>query len=455
MLFEEILREVIEEYNTDFSLTKNGGQKDFKKIAQKGIEVNPLKNQDGSDFSFGDLIKSVPGARYPRDNRSGKIVPTENLKSIEDDIMYTLGLGEADYKDKFLFAYGVHRMIYDGEVKTELDKKTLSNICIYLSENPNALSTNLNRTNIFNDRNWSSGIANFYGMSFLNLKKKFAKPSKEYVGNKTKKKLIKSKIISSNGYYVYPCYTFQTANMIGSTFRQGMCFFNSPTFWFEHTGNVGGLFMFKKIRNDYSLSETKGPSLFYDNTSLGEIVISTNIDDSGNAYIDGITNGYNITLYNEKYHEIKGKKSDFADNFTQNDIKNTSAAIGLINGREVFEYCIYMTNKKQDKKYEPIFKEKNFNIYTNLSNKNLEKKVFDKEYNLTIFENDGRLYCLLNNTKDVIIVEKKGFITCNGKEVKNTDHAIIKRLEKYIPIFFKDWGGFRRNNRNKGEYFIQ
>lgn len=96
--------------------------------------------------------------------------------------------------------------------------------------------------------------------------------------------------------------------MIGSTFRQGMCFFNSPTFWFEHTGNVGGLFMFKKIRNDYSLSEAKGPSLFYDNTSLDEIVISTNIDDSGNAYIDGIANGYNITLYNEKYHEIKGKK---------------------------------------------------------------------------------------------------------------------------------------------------
>jgi hypothetical protein len=452
-LFEQIALDVLNEYNFNFGLSKNGGQKDFKKIAQKGIEANPLKKDDGSDFSFGDLLNSVPGARYPRENRADMTDGDDNPQKTEDDILYMLGFGETDYKDKFLFAYGVHRMIYDAEIKTNNDKKTLSNICIYLSENPSALSPSLTKDNVFADRNWQYGIANFYGMTFKELKGKFGLQAKKYVQEKNKAKTIKSKLITSNGYYLYPCYTFGKANMVGSTFNQGMCFFNSPTFWLQHTGNLGGLFMFKKISGENKGKFTNS-KLFHDVTSVDEIVISTNVDDSGKSYIDGITNGHNITLYNRQYHNTTGKKSDMADDFTEQDIKDTSDIIGTINGVELFTYCLSMTRKKQDKKYKDIFKEKNFASYERLSNRHPEKKKFDEEYNMTIFECDGRVYCLLNSYKDVVVVEKTGFITCDGREIRNTNAPIVQRIEKYLPIFFKNWSGFVKNKRNKWGYNI-
>ena len=89
-----------------------------------------------------------------------------------------------------------------------------------------------------------------------------------------------------------------------------------------------------------------------------------------------------------------------------------------------------------------------------MSNKHPEKKKIDEEYNMTIFECDGKVYCLLNTYKDVVVVEKTGFITCDGREIRNTSAPIIQRIEKYLPMFFKNWNGFAKNKRNKWGYNI-
>ena len=459
MLLREIIKTVINEYineynHNDVTLKKNGGQKDFKKIAQKGIEVNPMKNQDGSEFGFGNLLRDVPGSRYPRENRGNdNFIGDSNLDPNDEmgkEIAYSLSFGNKNYKDKFLFAYGVHRMLYDGEVKTDTDKKILSDICIYLSENPSVLKNDLNSDNVFSDRDWEHGIANFYGLPFSEIKIQYAKDAKKYILQKSKNNVIESNIITSNGYYVYPCYTFSTANSVGSTFKQGMCFFNSPTFWQQHTGDSGALFMFKRI-NDFEGGEASDSGLYNDNKSYNEIVISTHINENGEVYIDGITNGNNITYYNQDYHPAN-KLANSATDFNDRDIKITSDILGTINGEEAFEYCISRTKRRQDTKYDDIFKNGNYQLYVNLSNKNPDQKINDEEFGLTLFPNDGKVYCIDHNNKRVFLIEPKGFITCNGREVQNTETPFYQKINEYMPKFFKDWMGFRHNKRNKYVY---
>lgn len=458
-IIRNIINDILLEYKTNFSLKKNGGKKDFKKIAQAGMVANPMDDPFNEDnvFNIGSLLRNVPGSRYPRNNRAtgGDVQETPNDPSdeMERELRYSLGLGNKDYKDMFLFAYGVHRMLYDREVETQKDKKDLSNICIYLSENPWELNSELTNDNVFNDRDWSNGIANFYGMSFKELKSMFAKKAKEYVSSKEKKKIIKSKIVTSNGYYVYPCYTFGTANYVGSSFTQGMCFFNSPTFWQQHTGDSGALFMFKRIEN-FNGGDYLENGLFNDNKAYNEIVISTHLDENGGVYIDGITNGNNVTYYNQEHHPAN-KLVNSATDFSEKDIQITSQILGTINGEEVFKYCIERTKNRQNTKYDEMFKNSNYKLYVNMSNKYPEQKIEDRELNITLFPSDGKVYCINHNTQKVFLIEPKGFITCNGREVQNTETPFYQKINSYMPRFFKDWGGFRHNKRNKYFYTEQ
>lgn len=453
-IIENVIKDFILEYDTNFKLDgKSGGHKDFKKIAQKGIEVNKMNNPDGSPFDFGSLLRNVPGARYPRAEREVGGVDqglNDEADEMEREIRNSLKLGNKKYKDEFLFAYGVHRMIFDGEVASDKDKKILSDICIYLSENPSALRPELSRETMFQDRNWSTGIANFYGMPFKELKAKYAKDAKSYVVSKSQASVIETDLVTSNGYYVYPCYTYATANYVGSTFKQGMCFFNSPTFWQQHTGDSGALFMFKRIE-DFNDGERVDTALFNDNKSYNEIVISTHIDENGEVYIDGITNGNNITYYNQEHHPGNNLAQKATD-FSERDIELTSHVLGTINGEEAFQYCIDRTRRRQDSKYDDIFRTSNYEMYVNMSNRNPEYKTEDEEFGLIIFPFDGKVYCIDSNKQRVFLIEPKGFITCNGREVQNTDTPFYQRINQYMPKYYKDWAGFRHNKRNKYPY---
>ena len=454
-IIENVIKNFILEYNTDFKLDgKSGGHKDFKKIAQKGIEVNKMSNPDGSDFDFGSLLRNVPGARYPRTEKQvGNINQSElndDADEMEMEIRNSLKLGNKKYKDEFIFAYGVHRMLFDGEVVSDNDKKVLSDICVFLSENPSVLNSQLSQETMFQDRDWSNGIANFYGMPFKELKIKFGKDAKKYVKTKSKVSVIKTDLVTSNGYYAYPCYTYATANYVGSTFKQGMCFFNSPTFWQQHTGDSGALFMFKRI-NDFDNGERVDTQLFNDDKSYNEIVISTHIDENGEVYIDGITNGNNITYYNQKHHPGNNLAQKATD-FSNKDIELTSYVLGTINGENVFQYCIDRTRKRQNSKYDNIFKTSNYEMYVNMSNRNPEHKTEDADFGLTIFPFDGKVYCIDNNKQRVFLIEPKGFITCNGREVQNTNTPFYQRINYYMPKYYKNWNGFQHNKRNKYPY---
>jgi hypothetical protein len=460
-IIENTIKRFIIEYDTNFDLTddngkklKSGGHKDFKKIAQKGISVNRMTNPDGSDFDFGSLLRNVPGARYPRTEKqiggNNQAELNDEADEMEKEIRNSLKLGNKKYKDEFIFAYGVHRMLFDGEVVSDKDKKVLSDICIYLSENPSALNPQLSQDTMFKDRNWSSGIANFYGMSFNTLKANFGKEAKKYVAEKFQVSTIESDLVTSNGYYLYPCYTYATANYVGSTFKQGMCFFNSPTFWQQHTGDSGALFMFKRVE-DYNGGRNDNNGLYPDNKSYNEIVISTHIDENGEVYIDGITNGNNITYYNKEHHP-GNNLSQKATDFSENEIQLTSQILGTINGEEVFHYCIDRTKKRQDSKYDDIFKNSNYEMYVNMSNRNPEYKTEDADFGLTLFPFDGKVYCIDNNRQRIFLIEPKGFITCNGREVQNTDTPFYQRISYYMPKYYKDWVGFKHNKRNKYPY---
>lgn len=454
-IIENIVKDFILEYDTNFKLDgKSGGHKDFKKIAQKGIETNKMTNPDGSEFDFGSLLRNVPGARYPRTERqldgTNQSELNDEADEMEREIRNSLKLGNKKYKDEFLFAYGVHRMLFDGEVVSEKDKKLLSDICIYLTENPSILNPQLSQETMFQDRNWSEGIANFYGMPFTELKAKFGKDAKKYVIAKSQASVIKTDLITSNGYYLYPCYTYATANYVGSTFKQGMCFFNSPTFWQQHTGDSGALFMFKRVE-DYNGGRNDNNGLYPDNKSYNEIVISTHIDENGEVYIDGITNGNNITYYNKEHHPGNNLAQKATD-FSENEVQLTSQILGTINGEEVFHYCIDRTKKRQDSKYDDIFKNSNYEMYVNMSNRNPEYKTEDADFGLTLFPFDGKVYCIDNNRQRIFLIEPKGFITCNGREVQNTDTPFYQRISYYMPKYYKDWVGFKHNKRNKYPY---
>ena len=469
MLIENIIRGVINEFVDEIDNDKimnhwnnlpakkrREGTKVFKKMAQKGIELNPMTDDDGTEFSWSKLLKLVPGVRYPRNDtetNTNNVALSSKEEEADDmirEIEYSLSLGNKKYKDQFLFAYGVYRMIYDKEVVTDLDRNVLSDICIYLSENPSEIKDGMTQKDMFNDKNWAEGIANFYGMSFAELKKRFGKDAKKYVSLRDKNNVIESKIVTSNGYYVYPCYTYGTANYIGNTFKQGMCFFNSPTFWQQHTGDSGALFMFKRI-NDYDSDELSDSGLYNDQKSFNEIVISTHINEDGEVYIDGITNGNNVTYYNADYHPAN-KLANSATDFSELDIRRTSEILGTINGEEVFEYCISRTERRQNEKYDEIFKNGNYEMYKNLSNKSPNDRIEDEEYNLTIFPDNGKVYCIDNNKQRVFLIEPKGFITCNGREVQNTDTPFYQRINSYMPKYYKDWNGFKHNKRNKYPY---
>ena len=84
-------------------------------------------------------------------------------------------------------------------------------------------------------------------------------------------------------------------------------------------------------------------------------------------------------------------------------------------------FIIVLIGQRQDSKYDDIFKNSNYEMYVNMSNRNPEYKTEDADFGLTLFPFDGKVYCIDNNRQRIFLIEPKGFITCNGREVQNTD----------------------------------
>ena len=442
---------------------KNGGVKDFKRTAA-----------EFAGDEFGKMLASVPGARYPRIERGGTPENGDvqasketdyfdkSTPDIERDLKFSLGLTAKDYKDICLFAYGCWRLIKSGEVSSDRDKKLLSDICIFLTENPSYVKQIPGGdeatvvSDLYKNRDWEHGPANFYGADFKTLKKLFGKLSKP------KDEELRSRIITSNGYYLFPCFSFGVASEIGSKFNQGMCFFNSPTFWQQHTGDSGALFMFKKkieydkegniIRTD----NVNDGGFYKDDRAKDEIVISTHLDENGEVYYDGITNGYNVTLYDPKAH-TKGTAN--AAEFTEEDMNNTRAVLGTLYGYDVFEYCKKMTEKRQEKEFDDKFKEQRYIQYYK---KSFSKHITKLGDNLIVYSekqgNDLILFFLETEKKLVFIVQSGGFITtAGGREIGEQFY----NKEPFITIFnyskqFFGWPEerttFVHNKRNKFQW---
>jgi hypothetical protein len=348
-------------------------------------------------------------------------------------------------------------MVCDGEVNNKKDYKMLSDICIYLSENPRLLS--LSDEDPFGSKDWENGFSNFYKRSFEDLKDKFGEKAKQYCENK--RNFVENDLITSNGYYVYPCYNFATANYVRSFMKQGMCYTGTDNFFHEHMGDSGVLFLFIKKDKPQVYDNNNRVYMGSGNLSLNEFGIAIGVDVEKKPYIESITDGTNMSLYNSQY-----KDSKMSQYFSENDIKELSNILGTLNGEEIFNYCLRSTKERQNSKYDTIFKSGTYDRYEKLLNSKYKNNRTEIN-GVTVFYDGEKFICLDKEQEIVIIISiadakiadtkedfkkvKKGFVTINGNEVinANKEPTLIKISEFIGDILGKEkWIGFHPNKRN-------
>lgn len=446
-LIKKIVRQVIQEYKYP-SKKFRSGKGDFQKAGKQGFEDNgTLSFGDNPNYNFNQMVREIPGVKFPRqavaiNNTNDYDDIDMNDETAQEIITSILSHGEK-YNDRYLFSNGVARMLYNGEI-TPKDFATLSDICQFLSENPHMLDDNLTVDNMYQSKDWEYGISNFCGKSFKDLKKEFGSSAKKYV-KETSKRIKPSSIVTSNGYYVYVCYNFNSANNVGSFFTQGMCYLSSDSFFHEHMGDGGVLFMFKQSQK----IQQEPMSEFFNNTkSFNELGIATKVKENGEIIIGSITNGNNQSLYNAK-DDVKHSKL-----FSNTDLKNISRVIGVVNDMEIINFCLQKTKARQHQKYDKILEKSTYKTYLNQYYSNYVNSTYSKEINgLIIYKMKNNVsICLDNEKKRVFVITDKGFITCNGKQVQPNNNEIYQTINEVMFDFYPNWKGFRHNRRNKTMY---
>ena len=447
-LIKKIIREVIQEYEHPKG-GFGGGQGDFQKAGKKGFEKNgPLAFNDNSNYDFKQMLRDIPGVKFPRQsvdiNNSNNFDDVDMNDETAKEIIQSILSHSKKYKDGYLFANGVARMLYDGEIKPT-DFSTLSNICQFLSENPQALDSNLTVDTMYKSKDWENGIANFYKKSFKELKKAFGTIANQYVKNVNVEKVKPSSIISSNGYYVYVCYNFSSANSVGSFFTQGMCYLSSDTFFRDHMGDGGVLFMFKQKD---STPQQPFSKFFHSEKTFNELGIATKVKENGEIIIESITNGENNSLYN-KEDDVKHSQT-----FINNDLNDISDVIGTVNGMGVLDFCMQKTKARQNPKYDKILSKSTYKAYLNQYYSNYINTPNSREIDgLILYKmHNNTSICLDTIKQRVFIIKKEGFITCNGKQVIPNDDNIYAIINNVMSDFYPKWQGFKRNSRNKLTY---
>ena len=453
--FVNLLKKSILEYvyPKKENFLKNGkphswGRGDFQKAGQIGLQVNSFDDIDGEKVDDGYIYRNIPGVKYPFETKEQTFRGLFNQNdTVAKEIVKRILFGSENNKPRYLFFNGVVRMVCDGEVKGEKDYKTLSDICIYLSENPSLLSNE----DPFTSKDWEKGFSNFYNLSFNELVKKFGTQAKQYCKEKSKLKVIESDLVTSNGYYVYPCYNFATANYVGSFMEQGMCYTGTDNFFHEHMGNSGVLFLFIKKDKEQHYDNNNKVYMGSGNLSLREFGIAVSVDVMKKPYIESITDGTNMSLYNSEY-----KNSKTSQYFDKNDIKELSKILGTLNGEEIFKYCLRTTKERQNSEYDSIFNSGTYDRYEKLLNsKHRYDKTTTEIDGVTVFCDNGNFICLDSKQEIVIIITKEGFITLNGNEIINANvEPTLKKISNFIGNWIKNWGGYKHNKRNnrKTEY---
>jgi hypothetical protein len=452
ILFEDfvnILKTIILEYTYPMKKdVKGNGKGDFQKAGQWGLSNNKIYDEKGKEVEEkkdGFVYRNIPGVKYPFETKENNTQFGEFDKNdaIAIEIMNRLMFGGEKKKPLYLFFNGVVRMIHEG-LAGEKNYKMLSDICIYLSENPTFLLKDKN-LDPFKDKNWEGGFSDFYGKSFKELVKEFGSAAKQYCKEK-QTKVIESDLITSNGYYVYPCYDFATANYVGTFMEQGMCYTGSDNFFHEHMGDSGVLFLF--IKKDKAQVYDKNNRVYMGsgNLSLREFGIAVGVNEDKEPYIESITDGTNMSLYNSNYKESKTSKY-----FNKSDISKLSKIIGTLNGKDIFEYCIKATKERQNSKYDSIFNNGIYNRYDNLyRSKHIDDTTTTEIENLIVFYDNGKFICLDTVQKIVIIITTRGFITINGNEVINAnEEPTLIKVSEFIGKFVTNWDGYKHNNRIK------
>lgn len=455
-----IIKNIILEYiyPKKENFLKNGkphswGRGDFQKAGQIGLDINSPTDKDGNKiFDDGYIYRNIPGVKYPLKTKEQTFKGTYDQDDpIAKEIVKRIVFGSENVKNEYLFFNGVARMVCDGEVNSEKDYKMLSDICIYLSENPTLLSND----EPFGSKDWENGFSNFYNRSFKDLVKEFGKKAKQYCEEKNKTNFVESDLITSNGYYVYPCYNFATANYVRSFMKQGMCYTGTDNFFHEHMGDSGVLFLFIKKDKPQVYDKNNRVYMGSGNLSLNEFGIAIGVDVEKKPYIESLTDGTNMSLYNSQY-----KDSKMSQYFSENDIKKLSNILGTLNGEEIFNYCLRSTKERQDSKYDNIFNSGTYDRYEKLLNSKYRHDITTNTIDgVTVFYDGENFICLDKEQEIVIIISiaptkegfKKGFVTINGNEVVNAtkEPTLIKISEFIGNILGKEkWIGFKENKRN-------
>ena len=182
------------------------------------------------------------------------------------------------------------------------------------------------------------------------------------------------------------------------------------------------------------------------NLSLREFGIAVGVNEDKEPYIESITDGTNMSLYNSNYKESKTSKY-----FNKSDISKLSRIIGTLNGKDIFEYCIKATKERQNSKYNSIFNNGIYNRYDNLyKSKHTDDTTTTEIENLIVFYDNGKFICLDTVQKIVIIITTRGFITINGNEVINAnEEPTLIKVSEFIGKFVTNWDGYKHNNRIK------
>lgn len=447
-IIRESIRKILQEYKYPQGNFQSG-QGDFQKAGKEGFKNNgALSFNDNSNYDFTQMLRDIPGVKFPR--QAVKIDNSKEYDGIDmndettQEIINSILAHSEKYNDRYYFANGVARMLYDGEI-TSKDFATLSNICQYLSENLDEFNKKYNQNNSIRQKDWEKGLSNFYGLSFKELKRNYGQIANQYVKNVNVEKIKPSSIISSNGYYVYVCYNFSSANSVGSFFTQGMCYLSSDTFFRDHMGDSGVLFMFKQ--KDSTLQQPFS-KFFHSEKTFNELGIATKVKENGEIIIESITNGENNSLYN-KEDDVKHSKT-----FINNDLNDISDVIGTVNGMGVLDFCMQKTKARQNQKYDKILSKSTYKAYLNQYYSNYINTPNSREIDgLIMYKMHNNTSICLDTTKQrVFIIKKEGYITCNGKQVIPNNDNIYAIINNVMSDFYPKWNGFKRNSRNKVTY---
>ena len=147
ILFEDfvnLLKTIILEYTYPMKKDVKGyGKGDFQKAGQWGLSNNKIYDEEGKeveDKKDGFVYRNIPGVKYPFETKENSTQFGEFDKddAIANEIINRLMFGGEKKKPLYLFFNGVVRMIHEG-LAGEKNYKMLSDICIYLSENPTLL----------------------------------------------------------------------------------------------------------------------------------------------------------------------------------------------------------------------------------------------------------------------------------------------------------------------------